>query len=107
MPRNIEPGLLRVFRYFTSVALCYFSVLILYTVIQTRQGLASVQIQWYLNFASNLALFIYLSLPGLHHRLRGLYLPIALSLAAGIPVLSNLIFLAPQTNGLQTVIEQT
>ncbi len=105
MSRDIEPGLLRAFRYFTGIALGYFSILILYTVIQTGRGFASVQIQWYLNFASNLALFIYLSLPGLHHRLKSLYLPLALSIAAVVPVLSNLVFLAPQTKDVQTMVE--
>ncbi|HTX78942.1 MAG TPA: sensor histidine kinase [Longilinea sp.] len=106
MDREIEPGLLQVFRYFSSVALCYFSVLILYTVLQTGQGFAAVQIQWYLNFASNLALFIYLSMPSLHHRLGKVYLPIAISIAAAIPILSNLVFLAPQ-NTWQSVLEPT
>ena len=107
MSRPIEPGLLRAFRYFTVVALCYFAILVIYTGIQTGQGLASVQIQWYLNFASNLVLFIYLSWPGLLQRLRSLYLPLALSLAAGTPVLSNLIFLVPLNNNLAMVVEPT
>ena len=106
MDKEIEPGLLQVFRYFSSVALCYFSVLILYTVLQTGHGFAAVQIQWYLNFASNLALFIYLSMPSLHRRLGNFYLPIAISIAAAIPILSNLVFLVPQ-NTWQSVVEPT
>ena len=106
MNKEIEPGLLQVFRYFTSAELCYFSILILYSALQTGQGFAAVQIQWYLNFANNLLLFIYLSLPSLHRRLGRFYLPIALSLAAAIPALSNLVFLAPQSSW-QSVVEPT
>ncbi len=107
MSRPIEPGLVRVFRYFTVVALGYFAILIVYTGFQTGQGLASVQIQWYLNFAGNLFLFFYLAWPGLQQRLRGLYLPLALSVAAGAPVLSNLIFLVPLNHNLANVVEPT
>ena len=105
MPHPIEPGLLRIFRYYTIVSLCYFTLLILYTGFQTRQGFGAVQIQWYLNFVNDLALFIYLSWPGLQQRLRSVYLPLALCLAAGMPILSNLIFLAPRVNNLVLSIE--
>jgi signal transduction histidine kinase len=107
MSREIEPGLVRVFRYFTFVALGYYSVLILYTLAKTGQGLASVQIQWYVNFASNLALFFYLTFSGLSHKVGRFYLPIALILSAGIPVLSNLVLLAPGVSGLQLSVEPT
>lgn len=107
MARDIEPGLVRAFRYFTFVALCYSAVLILYTLIQTGRGLASVQIQWYLIFACNLALFIYLSLPNLSQQLGRFYLPIAISLAAAVPVVSNLVFLAPNASSQPMVVEPT
>ncbi len=96
MSREIEPGLLRAFRYFALIALAYYAALILYTLLQTGGGPASIQIQWSVNFAATLVLFVYLSLPRLQGRLKALYLPIALGLSAGIPVLSNLIFLAPR-----------
>ncbi len=98
---------MRVFRYFTIVALCYFAILVVYTGFATGEGLASVQIQWYLNFASNLALFGYLSWPALQHRLGRLYLPLALCVAAGAPILSNLIFLVPLDNPLSIALEPT
>lgn len=106
MPRTIEPGLLRIFRYFTGVVLCYFAVLITYTALRTGQGLASAQIQWYLNFANYLTLFAYLSWPALQQRLRGMYLPLALAMATGMPILSNVVYLAPpQTGDLATAVE--
>jgi hypothetical protein len=82
MSRDIQPGLVRAYRYFTLVALSYYAILVLFTLIQTGQGLASVQIQWTLNFASNLLLFIYLSLPALSRWLGRYYLPVAISLSA-------------------------
>src|SRR5512139_128100 len=107
MAREIEPGLVRAFRYFTFVALCYSAILILYTVIQTGRGWVSVQIQWYLIFVCNLVLLIYLSLPRLGHQLGRFYLPIAISLAAAVPVLSNLVFLAPNASSTPLVVEPT
>lgn len=105
MPREIEPGLVRAFRYFTFVALCYYAILILFMLAQPGLGLASVQIQWYLIFACNLALFIYLSLSGLRHQLGRRYLPIAFGLSAGVPILSNLVFLALHVSNPQWVVD--
>lgn len=95
MVRTIEPGLIRAFRYFTFIALCYYAILVLFELAQTGQQWALVQVQWYLNLLSNLALFIYLSLPQLHQRLGQRYLPIAFAFSAGILLLSNLMLLAP------------
>jgi signal transduction histidine kinase len=107
MSRDIQPGLVRAYRYFTLVALSYYAILVLFTLIQTGQGLASVQIQWTLNFASNLLLFIYLSLPALSRWLGRYYLPVAISLSAGVPVLSNLVLLSPHAGGLQLIVDPT
>src|SRR5512146_672665 len=107
MSRGIEPGLIRAFRYFTFIALCYYAILVLFTLARTGQGWASVQIQWYLNLASNLALFIYLSLPSLSHRLGRLYLPIAFGLSAGIPMLSNLVLMVPQASSFPWDVDPT
>ncbi len=95
MPRAIEPGLIRAFRYFTFIALCYYAILVVFELAQTGLQWASVQPQWYLNLLGNLALFLYLSLPQLNQRLGPRYLPIAFALSAGVPLLSNLLLLAP------------
>lgn len=97
--RPIEPGLLRIFRYFTGIAMLYFALLLVYAFIQTGQGFA-LQAQSSLNFLTNLALFIYLSLPWLERRLKRWYLPLALLAASVIPVFSNLLYLAapPEPN---------
>jgi signal transduction histidine kinase len=93
MQRDIEPGLVRAFRYFAFVSLCYYMILLLFALGQGGKELASGQIQWYLNFACYLALTLYLSVPLLRHRLGWFYLPIAFGLSAGVPLLSNLMLL--------------
>ncbi len=95
MARAIEPGLIRAFRYFTFVSLCYYAILVVFELTQTGQQWASVQVQWYINLLGNLALFLYLSLPHLNQRLGHRYLAIAFALSAGVPLLSNLMLLVP------------
>lgn len=95
MARAIEPGLIRAFRYFTFISLCYYAILVVFELTQSRQQWAAVQVQWYLNLLGNLALFLYLSLPQLSQRLGDRYLPIAFALSAGTPLLSNLMLLVP------------
>ena len=93
MDRSPEPGLLRVFRYFTGIAVVYFALVLAFTFLETRQAL-SLQAQSSLNFLTNLGLFGYLSQPWLARRLKRLYLPIGLLAATVIPVFSNLLYLA-------------
>lgn len=99
LSRPLEPGLLRIFRYFTGIAMLYFALVLLYSFIVTGQGFA-IQAQSTLNFLTNLALFGYLSWPWLERRLKTWYLPLALLAATVIPVFSNLIYLAapPEPN---------
>lgn len=112
--RPLEPGLLRIFRYFTGIAMLYFALLLGYAFIQTGQGFTLQQdysfiesgqgfallAQSSLNFLTNLVLFIYLSLPWLERRLKRWYLPLALLAASVVPVFSNLLYLAapPEPN---------
>lgn len=105
--RPIEPGLLRIFRYFTGVAMLYFALVLLYSFVVTGQGFA-IQAQSTLNFITNLVLFGYLSFPWLERRLKRWYLPIALLAATVIPVFSNLIYLAaPPEPNLYLVIARS
>ncbi len=90
--RPIEPGLIRIFRYFTGVAMLYFAVLIIYTAIETGEGFTASQIQSYMTFGTNLVLFGYLSWEWLRRRLRYWYLPIGLITATVVPIFSNLIY---------------
>ncbi|MBT3390089.1 MAG: sensor histidine kinase [Chloroflexi bacterium] len=103
--RPIEPGLLRIFRYFTSIAMVYFAALVLYTAIQTGAGDTFPQIQSYLNFGINLILLGYLYWGWLQRKLRNYYLPLALIAATVVPIFSNLIYLAaPQEKAIDTIM---
>ncbi len=88
----IEPGLLRIFRYFTGVALIYYALVIGYTALQTRSGAIPQQVLLYVNLANNLVLFGYLSWRWLERYLGHWYLPIGLLIATIIPIFSNLIY---------------
>ncbi|MEA3349283.1 MAG: sensor histidine kinase [Chloroflexota bacterium] len=104
--RSIEPGLLRIFRYFTGVAMIYFAALVTYTAIQTGEGDTTSQIQSYLNFGTNLILLGYLSWRWLQRKLKRFYLPVALIAATVVPIFSNLIYLAePQEEAYFTIMQ--
>jgi signal transduction histidine kinase len=104
----IEPGLLRVFRYFTGVAVVYFAILLAYSGIQLVPGALTYQIQAYLNLATYLALFGYLSWPWIRKKLKKWFLPIALAGATFIPLFSNLIYLAdPETRDMSMLIARS
>jgi len=106
--KPIEPGLLRIFRYFTGIAVVYFAVLILYTALETGKGFTASQIQSYVNYATNMALFGYLSWGWLQRKLKHWYLPIALVLATVVPIFSNLIYLTdPKTKDLSLIITRS
>ena len=95
----IEPGLIRIFRYFTGIAIVYYALIIVYTALQTGQWIVAQQLLLYVNFCTNLFLFGYLSLRWLERKLGHWYLLIALAIATIIPVFSNLIyFVDPATN---------
>ncbi|MEN8242824.1 MAG: sensor histidine kinase [Chloroflexota bacterium] len=104
----IEPGLLRVFRYFSGVAVVYFSILLSYSGIQQVTAGLTYQIQAYLNLATYLALFGYLSWSWLRKKLKQLYLPVALAGATFIPIFSNLVYLAdPEAQEMTTLITRS
>lgn len=92
MNRPLEPGLIKVFRYFTLVAMVYFAVVQAFNFALPGHGF-SLRVQTIVNFINNLALFGYLSWPALERRLKGWYLPLALLAATALPVFSSLIYL--------------
>lgn len=96
---QIEPGLLRIFRYFTGVALIYYALVFGYNALHTGSGAMPQQVLLFVNFANSLVLFGYLSWRWLERKLERWYLPIALITASVIPIFSNLIyFVDPATN---------
>ena len=106
----IEPGLLRIFRYFTAIAMVYFAALVLYGQFELFYGLSSetIAIQAYLNLLTYVTLFVYLSVPWFRRRTGRYYLPIAIIFATGIPIFSNLIYLVnPETTGFSLIISRS
>ncbi|MBN1439538.1 MAG: sensor histidine kinase [Anaerolineales bacterium] len=86
---RIEPGLLIIFRYFLIIAIAYFAILVTLSSIQTNI-LQIPYLRWsFLNFLLYLILYAYLSIPWLRERNPDWYLPLALAMAAGFPVLAN------------------
>ena len=69
MKTLIEPGLLRIFRYFTGVAVIYFAILWGYTLFASGWE-ESVQFQFLGNFVVYLGLYGYLIFPFIEHRLK-------------------------------------
>lgn len=109
MNTPIQPGLLRIFRYFTSIAMVYYAatVVILYTT-QSVQIYSASQMQIYLNLVTNFGLSLYLSWSWLQRKLKNWYLPVALFAATGSPIFSNLFFLAePMVKDLSLIIARS
>ncbi len=107
MRRTIEPGLLRIFRYFTSVALVYFAIIWIYALLTTGSVLA-LQVQMLMNLLIYLGLSGYLSWSALENKLKQFYLPIALAIATIIPVMSNFIYLIdPSQANINTIISRS
>ncbi|MBN2548702.1 MAG: sensor histidine kinase [Anaerolineales bacterium] len=101
----IKPGLLRVFRYFTAIAMAYYAVVAVLSGLQTGQLINPGQVQLYLNLLTNIVLFGYLSWGWLQRKLKGWYLPVGLLAATVIPIFSSLIYLAePQVKDLSLMI---
>lgn len=107
-----EPGLLRIFRYFTGIAMVYFALVLTFAFLETGHAFSlqaqSLQAQSSLNFLTSLGLFGYLSQPWLVRRLKQAYLPIALIAATVVPVFSNLVYLAdPPQPSLEIIIARS
>jgi signal transduction histidine kinase len=99
--------LLQIFRYFTGIAMVYFAVTVIVTAIQTGEGDSLTQVQAYVNFGTNLLLFIYLSIYWFRRKLRAFYLPIALLYATVVPIFSNLIYLANPYESIWNIITRS
>ncbi|HNT55740.1 MAG TPA: sensor histidine kinase [Anaerolineaceae bacterium] len=107
MKRPIEPGLLRIFRYFTSIAMAYFAILWAYAILSA--GLEwSLQLQLWINFAVFLGLAVYLSWSELEVRLKHFYLPIGLAMSTLFPVFNNFVYLiAPYPTHIDIIITRS
>ncbi|HPH95856.1 MAG TPA: sensor histidine kinase [Anaerolineaceae bacterium] len=86
--RPIEAGLLRVFRYFATVAAAYCAVNLLYYSLMAGGGvLVARPLSMQFGLLGYMLLLAFLYWPGLDLRLREIFLPIALSIATVVPVL--------------------
>ncbi len=106
MERPIEPGLLRIFRYFAGIAMIYFAILWGYGITVPDRNL-TLQIQSLSNLAINFCLVIYLSIPWLELHLKKFYLPLALVTYTGATVFSNLIYLFEPGTDLYIIIARS
>ncbi len=98
MDRPVEPGLLKLFRYFAGVGILYFAILWLYASLGLDET-NTLGFQSQFNVVVNVVLFIYLSIGWLEKKLRRYYLPIALAAYSVATVLSSLIyFVDPSTS---------
>lgn len=106
----IEPGLLRIFRYFTGIAMIYFAALVLYGQFELFYGRSneSITIQAYLNLLTYVTLFIYLSVPWFRRKTGQYFLPVAIIYATGTPIFSNLIYLVnPETTDFSLILSRS
>jgi len=104
---RIEPGLLRIFQYFTAVAVVYFAILWIYGMFESGFG-ESLKLQLWGNFVVYLGLFAYLNLPFLERRLKKFYLPLGLAVSSIFPIAGNFMYLLdPQQVNLITIINRS
>lgn len=107
MKSSIEPGLLKVFRYFSSIAMAYFAIMLVYTILSAGWEW-SLQLQLWLNFVVYLGLEGFLSWGKLEQRLKFFYLPIGLSISTLIPVINNAVYLiAPSQTNIDMIISRS
>lgn len=107
MKRPIEPGLLHLFRYFTGVSVIYFAIIWLYALFATGWE-QSMQFQLWGNFIVYLGLFGYLNWSFVEQRLKHLFLPIGLAMAAIFPIIGNFAYLLdPNQANIYTIIKRS
>lgn len=96
---------MRIFRYFTAIAMGYYAIVAVIVAQQSKQAFSSSQNLIYLNLLTNAVLFVYLSWGWLQRKLRAWYLPIALLTATVVPIFSNLFYLVEtEVNDPSTII---
>ena len=102
--KPLEPGVLRIFRYFAVVAVVYFMFIATYAFFANHQLFTPSQIAIYLNLTSFALLAIYLSWDWLRRKLKELYFPIALIIATVPPILSMILYAPVSPSNLTYVI---
>ncbi len=103
-PRAIEPGLLRVFRYYCGFAVCYFIANFVYAFLTTHILFSPASILFLTNFFIFLFLLVFLLCGWLERKLKGFYLPIAITIAAFFPLYTSVILWPLESQGPLTDI---
>jgi len=103
-PRAIEPGLLRVFRYYCGFAVCYFIANFLYAFFTTHILFSPASVLFLTNFFIFLCLLAFLLWGWLERKLKGFYLPIAITIAAFFPLYTSVILWPLESQGPLTDI---
>jgi signal transduction histidine kinase len=88
--RAIEPGLLRIFRYYCGFSIGYFYGNFLYTGLTTHLWTSATSLLFLINAFIFIILWVYLSIGWLESKLKGLYLPIAILTAALGPIYTSI-----------------
>jgi signal transduction histidine kinase len=89
--RVLEPGLLKIFRYYCGFAEGYFLGNFLYAFFTSGKLITSTSLLYLFNFFIFLILLGYLNWNWLEKKLKGLFLPVAILIAALAPIYSSLI----------------
>jgi signal transduction histidine kinase len=92
LQRPLEPGLIKMLRYFSGVAFIYFCLLWAYGFLTMGRNF-SLEVQAWINLIANAGLFAYLSLPVLERKLKRYYLPIGLAAYTLASMTSSLMYL--------------
>lgn len=107
MKRSIEPGLLRIFRYFTAVSAVYFAILWVFNMFVLGIN-ESFKFTLWGNFVVYLGIFIYLYSHQLEKKLKSFYLPLALTVSTFFPIVGNIMYLAdPHQANIYMIINQS
>ena len=96
--RELNPGLLSIFRLFTAIRLVLAVLFLLITAVGLGPHEIAQHSTLWLNLGESAFTLAYLSMPGLQKRLGKLYLPIALGISTLGPIISTLLTIDPATS---------
>jgi signal transduction histidine kinase len=106
--RAIEPGLLRVFRNYCGFAVCYFLGSFLFVFFTTEQLFNSTSILFLVNFIIFFILWGYLQWGWLKRKLKSMFLPIGIAIAALAPIyMSAILWPLPLQDPLNDIINRS
>lgn len=90
--RPLEPGLIKMLRYFAGVASFYFCIIWVYGLLTMGRNF-SLEVQAWINLVANAGLFIYLSFPIFSRKLKHYFLPVGLAAYTLASTTSSLMYL--------------